>query len=613
MADVRLSDENTIKVNLASEEPIKAKITDVNYIPGYAVAEEQRRLNELERMANEEEREAYYEEIQQRVANGEFNGEQGLPGEKGEKGEKGDPGEPGKDGTMTFEELTEEQKASLKGDKGDKGDPGEKGDTGEPGEQGLQGIPGEKGEPGAGVIPGGLAGQYLRKLTDADYETEWADVEGGGMSVQYVPGYSTSNPFVLEGKQPGFYRFEKKQIALKGTTSSTGSEFPRLFDDTIVILKEYSSAEENEVIAYCTNETGSCAIYQKNTSKKPGISGMQKTTNNTLLTTSSSTQITGTFTYNTLPKTSVTPTEDTHFVNKLYVDTAVAGASGGDADLSNYYTKEETDTLVDGAKTTSNLVTYVSDNSSSNPFIFEGKQPGLYVFTSGTNIYFKGSSSNGSQISKTLGDNTLHIFKEYSEATAGEKFGAYSFSDGRYLYITKSTTNAYGFLDDTVLGSGFNYVKKSGTQNLSNQFNFTSAIPKITSSTSPSDSTHIVTKGYVDGKVVSLYEEDTQGTAGDVTLSDSSANYEFIEIFYNKSGIQDSTKVFNPNGKIVNLMTSHFSSSVFQIVSKLVTISGNKITVNTDSTGYANVYSSNSVEMGSENQIFITKVIGYKA
>lgn len=35
------------------------------------------------------------------------------------KGEKGDPG---KDGTMSFEDLTDEQKASLKGDKGEKGD-----------------------------------------------------------------------------------------------------------------------------------------------------------------------------------------------------------------------------------------------------------------------------------------------------------------------------------------------------------------------------------------------------------------------------------------------------------------------------------------------------------
>lgn len=56
-------------------------------------------------------------------------GATGPQGETGPKGDKGDPGEqgpqgiPGKDGTMTFEDLTEEQKASLKGDKGEKGDP----------------------------------------------------------------------------------------------------------------------------------------------------------------------------------------------------------------------------------------------------------------------------------------------------------------------------------------------------------------------------------------------------------------------------------------------------------------------------------------------------------
>ena len=44
-------------------------------------------------------------------------------------------GPKGADGTMTFSDLTEEQKASLKGEKGDKGDqgiPGEKGDIGRP-------------------------------------------------------------------------------------------------------------------------------------------------------------------------------------------------------------------------------------------------------------------------------------------------------------------------------------------------------------------------------------------------------------------------------------------------------------------------------------------------
>ena len=57
-------------------------------------------------------------------------------------------GKDGKDGTMTFEELTEEQKATLKGDKGDKGDTGPEGPQGIQGEQGPKGDKGDTGEQG---------------------------------------------------------------------------------------------------------------------------------------------------------------------------------------------------------------------------------------------------------------------------------------------------------------------------------------------------------------------------------------------------------------------------------------------------------------------------------
>lgn len=48
-------------------------------------------------------------------------------------------GPAGKDGTVSFEDLTEEQKASLKGDKGDKGDPGTPGSDGLDGADGVDG------------------------------------------------------------------------------------------------------------------------------------------------------------------------------------------------------------------------------------------------------------------------------------------------------------------------------------------------------------------------------------------------------------------------------------------------------------------------------------------
>lgn len=69
-------------------------------------------------------------------------GATGPQGPKGETGATGPQGPKGKDGEVTFESLTDEQKASLRGEPGVKGEKGEKGDPG------AQGEKGEKGEPG---------------------------------------------------------------------------------------------------------------------------------------------------------------------------------------------------------------------------------------------------------------------------------------------------------------------------------------------------------------------------------------------------------------------------------------------------------------------------------
>ena len=43
------------------------------------------------------------------------------------------------------------------------------------GPQGPQGAKGDKGDPGEGVPEGGATGQVLRKKSNEDYDTEWAD------------------------------------------------------------------------------------------------------------------------------------------------------------------------------------------------------------------------------------------------------------------------------------------------------------------------------------------------------------------------------------------------------------------------------------------------------
>ena len=132
-------------------------------------------------------------DVQKKLVNGEFVGAQGPKGEKGDtgaqgpRGEKGDTGErgpqgetgatgpqgpKGKDGEVTFESLTDEQKASLrgepgaKGEKGEKGDPGAQGEKGEKGDPGAQGEKGEKGDPGRDA-PQEAVLYTAQKLNDA--------------------------------------------------------------------------------------------------------------------------------------------------------------------------------------------------------------------------------------------------------------------------------------------------------------------------------------------------------------------------------------------------------------------------------------------------------------
>ena len=132
-------------------------------------------------------------DVQKKLDNGEFVGAQGPKGEKGDtgaqgpRGEKGDTGErgpqgetgatgpqgpKGKDGEVTFESLTDEQKASLrgepgaKGEKGEKGDPGAQGEKGEKGDPGAQGEKGEKGDPGRDA-PQEAVLYTAQKLNDA--------------------------------------------------------------------------------------------------------------------------------------------------------------------------------------------------------------------------------------------------------------------------------------------------------------------------------------------------------------------------------------------------------------------------------------------------------------
>lgn len=109
MAAINFNNEKSIKASFTKEKTINTNVTSLSYIPAYKEYEKERQENELERQA-------FFEEFQNRVNSGEFEGKDGrsleydwngtklgirqegessfeyvnLKGEKGEKGESGD-------------------------------------------------------------------------------------------------------------------------------------------------------------------------------------------------------------------------------------------------------------------------------------------------------------------------------------------------------------------------------------------------------------------------------------------------------------------------------------------------------------------------------------------
>ncbi len=120
-----------------------------------------------------------------------------------------------------------------------------------------------------------------------------------------------------------------------------------------------------------------------------------------------------------------------------------------------------------------------------------------------------------------------------------------------------------------------------------------------------------VLKEKIEGTV--LYDNAT-GTTGNVTLSETSANFSYLEIFYkDESSNYSSVKVYSPNGKKISLQTMKCATGSIQFYMKLVTISGTTISSGT-ADGYTQIFNAGSSAgyNNSLNYILITRVVGYK-
>lgn len=132
----------------------------------------------------------------------------------------------------------------------------------------------------------------------------------------------------------------------------------------------------------------------------------------------------------------------------------------------------------------------------------------------------------------------------------------------------------------------------------------------------PSTSTPLKATNLNKYNETSLYD-DTTGTTGTITLSETVANFNYIEIYFlrttgsgtNYYGFQ---KVYQPNGKKVTLsMNRYVSDTTLQVSGKIIDISGTSITP----AGYLeiNILSNNTINGADSTDKFkIVKVVGYK-
>ena len=106
---------------------------------------------------------------------------------------------------------------------------------------------------------------------------------------------------------------------------------------------------------------------------------------------------------------------------------------------------------------------------------------------------------------------------------------------------------------------------------------------------------------------------DENGTTGDVTLNDSAANYNCIEIHYkDNDGYKNSTKIEEPNGTTALLLSGSFAVNNCYIKGRNITISGTSIVTTGSSKNNYGQYTGVSSGYSNTNYIYIYKVIGYK-
>ena len=302
--------------------------------------------------------------------------------------------------------------------------------------------------------------------------------------------------FIFEEQEPGIIFLTYKDASPYGMfkwkykTSNSGSSLSIPSNLPIYYIKKYSEAKTNELFCYFYNTTTCEYVHLVKTS----AGGQANYSTDNWVNVSKPQTISGIKTFNALPKSSIMPTEESHFVNKKYVDDKIE--------------------LIPIHPNAINTVTM----TTSGAFILDGMKKGFYKFylnpttpyTNSLRLWGKEGQTGTMNLPLENGS-FLMIDKDinYDEMADDELLcQVISAINGTCTNIKKKATSPNG-----ITGSTYNskFVELTGTQTIQG-IKYFNIFPIKNDDAMPTNDREFVPKKYVDDEIAKLKAELLGGT-----------------------------------------------------------------------------------------------------
>ena len=347
--------------------------------------------------------------------------------------------------------------------------------------------------------------------------------------------------------------------------------------------------------------------------------------------------ISGVKTFSTLPKSSVTPTDADHLTRKGYVDAQIAA-------LGTVFTLKGSVATASALPSQNNNVGdvyYVEDDSSGYVWIEDNnterwEQLGPTIDTS--------DFLTKTGLAQTTGSSTTNTMSQDAITTALSNKGTYSKPSGGIPSsdMESAVQTSLGKADTAIQPSNTaGLLKNDGTVDTTSYSTFSGSYPDLSNkptiptvnnatltiqkngtdvetftANASSDKTANITvpTKLSDFGTVLYNDSNGTGTNSTVTLSESAANFDYLEIYYYASSLHKSEKIYLPNGKKVDLSINAYyqdGTNLYQyFYTKIMNISGTSMTV--DKNLEMRFYNKTINNVTQDNRIYIYRVVGYK-